>query len=713
MSSPSFLRGGLTRRRFVTSLAAGGVATAFARPALAGVQQAGAIPAQAATQWQLTVAHTHIEIDRKSLKAPCIGGSVPAPTLRWRQGDTVEIAVTNHLKHQDTSLHWHGIRLPAQMDGVPGISFAGISPGQTFTYRFPVTQSGTYWYHGHSGMQEAQGLYGALVIDPTQPDPNACPRDYVIMLSEWTDVDPQDILNTLKMQSDYYTFRQRTAASLLPDAKAAGGVIPALKDRLAWSKMRMAATDISDVSGIIYSYLLNGQAPDTNWLGLFTPGERVRLRFINASSMTFFDVRIPGLELLVVQADGNDIEPVPVDEFRIGVAETYDVIVQPKANQAYTIFAQSEDRTGFARGTLAPRAGMSAPIPPLDPRPVRTMVDMGMGTMQPGQSMQTMQGMPGMAMPPHTPMATLPAAPGAAHGASAPQHTHAAMPMAATPHPTAPNTTAPVPTASTPKAKPPAQPDDTMDMSGMDMSDMDMPGMDMGGMSMPSRAHTSTAAHSPHAMPPSNTTSQTAHSGGHTMGHHTGPIDQAVPPATPSTAPPLLQVDDPGPPPLNVENQNIAAMPTDRLGSPGDGLEHNGRRVLTYKQLRATRPGTDPRPPTREIILHLTGNMERYIWGFNGRKFSESGPIRLKKNERVRFTLINDTMMEHPIHLHGMWSELENGQGAYQPYKHTIIAQPGSKLSYLVTADAPGMWAYHCHLMLHMDQGMFRTVIVA
>ncbi|MFT9377246.1 copper resistance system multicopper oxidase, partial [Komagataeibacter saccharivorans] len=399
--------------------------------------------------------------------------------------------------------------------------------------------------------------------------------------------------------ADYYVFRQRTAACFAKEAREAGRAMAALKDRLAWSRMRMAATDISDVTGIIYTYLMNGHAPDINWNGLFRPGERVRLRFINGSSMTFFDIRIPGLEMLVVQADGNDVEPVPVDEFRIGVAETYDVIVQPKEDRAYTIFAQSEDRTGYARGTLAPRVGMAGPVPPMDPRPVRTMIDMGMGDMKPGESMKDMQ-----------------------------------------------------------------MPDG--DMSGMEMGSKDLSAGSMAGMDM---------SHMHHTMPP-------------------------------------IEVDDPGPPPINVENQNVAMMPVDRLGSPGDGLEQNGRRVLNYKQLRATRPGADPRPPSREIILHLTGNMERYIWGFNGRKFSESGPIRLKKGERVRFTLINDTMMEHPIHLHGLWSELENGQGDFRPYKHTLISQPGSRMSYLVTADVPGVWAYHCHLMLHMDLGMFRTVIV-
>lgn len=638
-------RARLTRRRFVTGLGAGGLAAALPRPPSAHASPTGTVPDTPRAAWNLNVGRTRIKIDHKVLHAPCVDGAVPGPILRWREGDTVALTVTNTLRDEDTSIHWHGIRLPYTMDGVPGLSFTGIPPGRSFTYRFPVSQSGTYWYHSHSGMQEAQGLYGAVVIDPLRPDPHACARDYVILLSEWTDVSPMDMISNLKMQDDYYVFRQRTAASLPREARAAGGLLPALKDRLAWSRMRMAATDISDVTGIIYTYLLNGHAPDMNWSGLFHPGERVRLRFINASSMTFFDIRIPGLEMLVVQADGNDVEPVPVDEFRIGVAETYDVIVQPRGNAAYTIFAQSEDRTGYARGTLAPRPGMSAPIPPMDPRPVRTMVDMGMGDMKPGESMKD-------------------------------------MPM------------------------PDMKPDRTM--QHMDMPDT-KPGHTMQGMDMPDTkaGHVMRHMDMPRTEP------------GHAMADmdmSDMQMDDSMPDmdkdhAMPADTPPL-EIDDPGPPPLNVENQNIARMPVDRLGSPGDGLEDNGRRVLNYRQLRATCPGTDPRPPSREIILHLTGNMERYIWGFNGRKFSESGPIRLKRNERVRFTLINDTMMEHPIHLHGLWSELENGQGDYRPYKHTIISQPGSRLSYLVTADAPGIWAYHCHLMLHMELGMFRTVIV-
>ncbi|MCP1227523.1 copper resistance system multicopper oxidase [Acetobacter fabarum] len=559
---------GIARRQFITGASAlAAMATLPATPrAQADTLFDPIIPPNPQQVYDLTISPMACTIAGKTQTIPAMNGTMPGPTLRWREGETVTLNVHNHLA-EDTSIHWHGIRCPADMDGVPGLSFGGIAPGRSFTYRFPVKQSGTYWYHSHSNMQEARGLYGAIIIDPRTPPATTWERDYVILLSDWSDVAPHDIMNNLKFQDDYYNFRQRTAVSLVHDATR-DGLGAAIKNRLQWAGMNMSATDISDVTGIIYTYLMNGCTPDTNWTGLFRPNERVRLRFINASSMTFYDIRIPGLQMDVVQADGNDVAPVRVDEFRIGVAETYDCIVQPTDSRAYTIFAQTEDRTGFARGTLAPVQGMRAAIPPMDPRPVRTMLDMGMPS--------TMQG---------------------------------------------------------------------MDMKGMDMS-----------APKPLAAHT---------------------------------------------------------PPLNVENQNIARMPTDRLADPGDGLRDNGRRVLTYADLRALHPVADTRPPSREITLHLTGNMERYIWGFDGKKFSEAEPIPLRLGERVRFTLINDTMMEHPIHLHGLWSELENGQGAYNPVKHTIIVQPGSKLSYLVSADTPGLWAYHCHLLYHMDLGMFRTVVVS
>lgn len=586
-------RGAVGRRRFVLGGGACGAALSAARPARALASAIlppgpppgpppsllpGQVPTLSGTRFALAVEQVPVAITGRRALATGINGTMPAPTLRWRQGDSVSLTVTNRLA-VPTSIHWHGIRLPAAMDGVPGLSFGGIAPGGSFTYRFPVRQSGTYWYHSHSGFQEQTGLSGALVIDPPdgaapRADIPPADRDYVLLLSDWTDVDPADIVSNLKFQSDYYNFRQRTLGTFLRDT-ARQGLGATLRDRLAWGRMNMAPTDISDVSGIIYTYLLNGRPPGANWTGLFRPGECIRLRVINAASMTLFDVRIPGLAMTVVQADGNDVDPVPVDEFRIAPAETYDVLVRPDRPGPFTIFAQSEDRTGFARGTLATAPGQSAPIPPMDPRPMRTMMDMG---------------------------------------------------------------------------------------------------MDMGtGMAMP-RAHTP-----PMAMP-----------------------------ASPGSTPGSATSPRPG-----VEVQSVAPMPAGRLAEPGDGLAGNGRRVLTYADLRATCPGTDPRPPARDITLHLTGNMERFIWGFDGRKFSEAQPIRLGLGERVRFVLVNDTMMEHPIHLHGLWSELENGQGAHRPYKHTVTVKPGERLSYLVTADVPGLWAYHCHLLYHMEVGMFRTVVVA
>jgi CopA family copper-resistance protein len=464
---------------------------------------------------------------------------------------------------------------------VPGLSFNGIDPGETFIYRFPVHQSGTYWYHSHSGFQEQTGVDGPIVIVPKGGYAQAFDRDYVVFLSDWSDENPDTIVSNLKFQSDYYNYGQRTVGTFVDDA-AQKGLAATVANRLEWGKMRMSPTDILDVSGATYTYLINGQPPGANWTALFRPGERVRLRFINGSVMSIYDVRIPDLQMTVVQADGNDVEPVTVDEFRISVAETYDVIVQPRAERAYTIFVQVEDRSGYARGTLAPRPGMTAPIPPMDPRPLRTMTDMGMGGMGTG---------------------------GMDHGS--------------------------------------------------------MPGMpaDRGAMGHGSMA-------------------------GMEAGKSAQKLD------------------------LSVEVNNVAEMPTERLNSPGEGFPA-GRRVLTYADLRATRPGSDPRPPSHEITLHLTGNMERFIWGFDGKKFSEAGPIELKRGDRVRFVLINDTMMEHPIHLHGLWSELENGHGEYRPYKHTINVKPGEKLSYLVSANTPGRWAYHCHLLYHMETGMFREVHVA
>jgi CopA family copper-resistance protein len=509
-------------------------------------------PALAAT-YDLVIDETPVNLTGHAATATTINGTVPGPTLHWREGEQVTIRVTNRMD-RPTSLHWHGILLPYTMDGVPGVSFSGIAPGQTFTYRFTVAQSGTYWYHGHTGTQEQSGLYGPLVISPKTAEPYAYDRDYVVMLSDWTDEDPERVMARLKKDPDYYNHHRRTVGDFLHDAMREG-LAAAVADRVAWGRMRMGPTDIADVTGATYTYLMNGKPPRVGWTGLYAPGERVRLRVINGSSMTFFDVRVPGLSMTVVEADGQDVEPVTVDEMRLGVAETYDVIVTPKDAAAYTIFAEAMDRSGYARGTLATRTGASAPIPERRPPPVRAMSDM-----------------PGMKM------------------------------------------------------------------AGMAMKGMSMKGMDRSGMAMPAA--------------------------------------------------------------------------DGELARPGLGLGDSGRRVLTYADLRARTPFYDARPPDREIELHLTGDMVRYMWSFDGKKYSEALPITLKEGERVRVVLVNDTMMEHPIHLHGMWMQLENGNGAYSPRKHTIIVRPGERVSALVTADAPGQWAFHCHLLYHMEAGMFRKVVV-
>ncbi|MGH8142228.1 MAG: copper resistance system multicopper oxidase, partial [Steroidobacteraceae bacterium] len=549
--------------------------------------------------------------------------------LRWKEGDTVTIAVTNRLK-VPTSIHWHAIRLPSDMDGVPGLSFPGIEPGETFHYRFPVVQNGTAWYHSHSRFQEQSGLIGPIIIEPRGKDPIEFDREHVVFLSDWTDTNPETLFNNLKEQSDYYNYHRRTLPNFIRTA-GKKGLGATIRERLAWARMNMSPTDILDVTGATYTYLLNGNAPNTNWTGLFKRGERVRLRVINGSSMTAFDVRIPGLQMTVVQADGNDVEPVTMDEFRINVAETYDVIVQPQDAAAYTIFAQSQDRSGYARGTLAPRMGMAAAVPPMDPVPTRPMSAMGMemGGMG-GMNMSGIDGMTEQDM--------------AGHKSAAGKNKSG--------------------------------------MAGMNMGNQSMAGMKMG----------SSAAK--HTMPPTHDRNQGTDKGME-MGNSTGttPFPQpwantmpimTISPKAMKEAEAHLKPSNPVQLHTGPQVDNVAMHVTERLNDPGIGLRDNGRRVLTYADLKARYRGVDGRPPTREIELHLTGNMERFIWGFNGEKFSNAKPIELKLGERVRFVLINDTMMEHPIHLHGLWSELENGHDAFNPYKQTINVKPAERLSYLV-----------------------------
>ncbi|MBB4798744.1 CopA family copper-resistance protein [Brevundimonas bullata] len=559
------------------------------------------IPTLTGTNIDLTVGQSPFTVNGRTATATTINGLLPAPLLRLREGQNVRLAVSNQLD-EDTSIHWHGVLLPFQMDGVPGISFPGIKPRETFVYEFPVRQSGTFWYHSHSGLQEALGHYGPIVIDPAGVDPVAYDREHVLVLSDWSFMHPHEILAKLKKSPGYFNRHRTTLAGLISGADGMS-----LEERRMWGGMRMDPRDILDVNGTTYTYLINGHGPEENWTGLFRPGERVRLRVINASAMSIFNVRIPGLAMTVVQADGENVRPVETDEFQISVAETYDVIVRPTEDRAYTIVSEAIDRSGMGRATLAPRLGMTAEVPPLREVPTLTMKDMGMG------DMGDMGGMEGMGA---APMA------GMDHGAMAGMDHAAAAPAGEA-------------------------------MSGTDHGSM-------GAMNM----------------------------------------------RDPQNAPPNMAV--------GVGVQTISPMPMNRLGERPQGLEKVDHRVLVYTDLVSLTPNKDRREPSRSMEIHLTGNMERFMWGFDGRKFSELvEPIRFERNERVRVTLVNDTMMAHPIHLHGHFFELvTGGPDGHQPLKHTVNVAPGGKVSFDLTADNPGDWAFHCHLLMHMHAGMFNVVTI-
>jgi len=559
----------LDRRQLLAGAGAFGGASALAGlwPAWArtGTPGLSTLPTVSGETIALTIGHTPFKVDGRAGHAVTVNGTVPAPLVRLKEGQNVRIAVTNNLD-EDTSIHWHGLLLPFQMDGVPGVSFPGIKPGETFTYEFNVRQNGTYWYHSHSGLQEQMGHYGPIVIDPAGEDPVQYDREHVIVLSDYSFMHPHEIFRKLKAHAGYFNHEKQTVAGLM------AGKDQSFKDRKEWSAMLMDPTDVLDVTGSTYTFLVNGHGPKDNWTGLFTPGERVRLRFVNAGAMTIFNVRIPGLKLSVVQADGQNVRPVEIDEFQIAPAETYDVIVQPMDDKAYTLVAEAADRSGMGRATLAPRLGMTAEVPPLRERPLLNMRDMGMDH-------SAMAGMGGM----------------------------------------------------------------EMDHSGMSMRD---------GRNAPNVA-------------------------------------------------------------LGPGVQMISPMPVDRTGDPGQGLENVGHKVLTYRDLVSLDPNPDPRPPSRELEIHLTGNMERFMWAFDGVSYSHiKAPIPFRFNERVRVVLVNDSMMAHPIHLHGHFYEVVTGNPGHHPRKHTVNVLPGGKVAFDLTADERGDWAFHCHLLYHMHAGMFNVVTV-
>ena len=543
-------------------------------------------------QIDLVIGERSFALGGQTGTAITVNETIPGPLIRLKEGQDVTLNVTNQLK-EVSSIHWHGILLPSHMDGVPGVSFAGIESETTFSYRFPVRQSGTYWYHSHSGGQELQGMYGAMILDPIEPEPFQYDRDYVVMLSEWSFESAVVMLDNLKKSSGYYNYQKRDAREFFFDASHRG-LWPTLRNYVMWDEMRMDPTDFADVTGSTFTYLMNGLPSFGNWTGLFQPGERVRLRFINAAGMTFYDVHVPGLTMTVVQADGQNVQPVTVEEFRLGPAETYDVIVQPTEDRAYTILAETMDRSGYARGTLAPRLAMEGKIPERRARPIRTMEDMGM-----------------------------------------------------------------------------------MD-HGMDHTS---PSVDQIG----ERHH--------------------GLAGGHDR-EHRGPMPGV---SRVGTTPVRHGPDHHG-----TGNQTVAEYSQSRLHEPGRGLEQSSRRVLVYRDLKSLVPYPAQGAPEREIELHLTGHMQRYMWSFDGKKYSDAPePIRMRYGERVRLTLVNDTMMEHPLHLHGMWMHLDNGSRAYLPRKHTVVVKPAERLSVLINPDALGPWAFHCHLLLHMEAGMFRVFEVS
>ena len=584
----------LPRRAFLsaTALGAAGLGLSNLFPAWAQTGSPGllsTLPSLTGQDIRLRVAHSPFTVGGRTGHAITLNGVLPAPLIRLKEGQTVRLHVENALE-EDTSIHWHGLILPFQMDGVPGVSFPGIKPRSTFTYEFPVKQNGTYWYHSHSGLQEQQGHYGPMVIDPAGVDPVAYDRDHVIVLSDWSFLHPHQIISKLKAEGGYFNRQKQTLAGML---KGGPEEQMSASERLMWGKMRMDPTDIADVTGATYTYLINGHGPRENWTGLFRPGERVRLRIVNAGAMTIFNVRIPGLTMTVVSADGQNVRPVAVEEFQIGAAETYDVIIQPTEDRAYTFVAESIDRSGMGRATLAPRLGMSAAVPPLRARPTLSMTDMGMG------------GHGSIAGMDHG---------GAAGGA----------------------------------------------MAGMDHgSSASMAGMGMNNMNMRDKSLVSRSVK------------------------------------------------------VGVGVDSIAMAPIDRTGEPGLGLENVGHRVLTYRDLMALTPHPDKRAPTRSVEVHLTGNMERFMWSIDGIKMSENPePIRFERNERVRVTMINHSMMTHPMHLHGHFFEVVNGHTGSHPLKHTVNVLPGGKVSFDLTADAPGDWAFHCHLLMHMHAGMMRVVTV-
>ena len=666
------------RRKFLRSASLAGAGAALAKVMPAWAQSvspgmAAVLPTVSGSDIALSIGDVAVRVDGKVSKAIGINGTVPGPLIRLKQGQNVRLRVTNTLP-QHSSIHWHGVLVPFTMDGVPGVSFPGIAPGATFEYSFPIVQAGTYWYHSHSGYQEQDGLYGPIVIDPAGADPVAFDREHVIVLSDHSPMLGATIFRKLKqMGGGYFNMQRQTLSGLI------AGRDQTQQERLEWAKMRMDPADIADVTGSTYTFTVNGHGPFDNWTGLFAPGERVRLRIINAAAQTNFNVRIPDLAMTVVAADGQNVRPVTVDEFQIGVAETFDVIVTP-GDRAYSFVSESIDRSGLGRATLAPRAGMSAPVPPIRPRPLTSMTDMGMG------GMADMSGMAGMDM--KNPARKRGIDPSAEQNAS-----RLLAKLTGWSEPSDHGSTAA--SAATSMAG-------MVGMPGMASDSAEgMPGMS-GGSTAGMPGMSGAAADASGAMEAMPGMDHSAAAGASSGSGQAMSMDMNMRDA--KNAPSVK---------MGPGVQTISPMPTDRSGEPPQGLDGLDHRVLVYRDLVALDRNPDVRAPTRALDIHLTGNMERYMWSFDGVKLSDPAePIPFRLGERVRVSLINDTMMPHPIHLHGHFFELVTGHGASAPRKHTVNVPPGGKVSFDLTADAQGDWAFHCHNLFHMTAGMMRVVTV-
>ncbi|NAR57225.1 multicopper oxidase domain-containing protein [Acinetobacter haemolyticus] len=607
----------------------------------------------AVKEYDLTIAEQTVNITGKPLKRITVNGKFVAPLLEFEEGDEAIIRVHNKLKNQDSSIHWHGLILPGIMDGVPGFNqFDGIAPSKTYEYKFKVRQNGTYWYHSHSKGQEQEGLYGPLVIYPKNRTPltvdEKTDKDYVVLLSDFHDSTSDKIMNNLKKEADYYQNRRETVFDVFKQIKK-DGLKATWQDRSMWNQMRMLKTDMSDVTK--YTFLMNGKTPEQNWIGNFKTGEKVRLRFINASAMSFFDVRIPNLKMTVVSADGQPVKPVPVDEFRIGTAETYDVIVEPKQSN-YQIEAESIDRSGFSVGSLHDEN--TPPInqikmPKSRPRSLLTMEDMGMG-----HDMSSMAGMD--------------------HDMSSMKGmNHDMSSMKGMDH-------------------------DMSSMKGMDHDMSSMKGMDHDMSSMTGMDHDMSSMkdmnHDMSSMKGMNHDMSSMKVMNHDMSSMKGMNHDM---------------------PMNSATVKSASDKNDNtVFGWANASTPVGQKALQYSDLQSLNPQPDTRAPEREMEIRLGGNMERYIWTINGKKFNETEPFKVKYGERIRLKFVNDSMMAHPMHLHGMFMQLENGQDpSNMPNKHTIIVPPGKTVTTLLTADELGEWAIHCHLLYHMAAGMMNKLIVA